>query len=135
MAKSTDIPLFEPSSEWYEDWPFGVDTLVQAEARVADAAADRAVNTSLELLTRDTDADRANGSRFYYCGFTVEPAPLTNKGGWRLVLASAGEDGFDSLESAADDLVDKLRATPGDVRLVWNELPATRVPRAKPQDD
>lgn len=135
MAKSTDIPPFEPSSEWYEDWPFGVDTLVQAEARVADAAADRAVNTFLELLTRDTDADRANGSRFYYWGgFTVEPAPLTNKGGWRLVLASAGEDGFDSLESAADDLVDKRRATPGEVRLVWHELPATRAPGAEPQD-
>src|SRR5699024_11252496 len=90
MAKSTDIPPLEPSSEWYEDWSFGVDTLVQVEARVAGAAADRAVNTFLEPLTRDTDADHANGSRFYYWGgFTVESAPLTNKGGWRLVLASA----------------------------------------------
>ena len=135
MSMPTDVPPFRPSNQWYEDWPFGVDTLVQIEARITGAAADRAVNAFLEPLTHDTNAECANGRRFYYWGgFTVEPAPLTNKGGWRLVLASAGEDGFDSLESAADALVDKLRATPGEVRLVWHELPATRSPGAEPQD-
>lgn len=135
MARSTDIPPFRPSIKWYEDWPFGVDTLVQVEARVAGAAATRAVESFLEQLTFDRDADGVDGVRHHYWGgFTVESAPLADKGGWRLVLASAGEDGFDSLESAADDLVDKLRATPGEVRLVWHELPATRAPGAEPQD-
>ncbi|BAU95410.1 hypothetical protein N24_1148 [Corynebacterium suranareeae] len=135
MSKSTEIPSFRPSSEWYENWPFGVDTLVQVEARITGAAADRAVNAFLESLTHDTDSDCVDGVRLHYWGgFTVESSPLADKGGWRLVLASAGEDGFDSVESAANDLVDKLRATPGEVRLSWHELSATRAPGAEPQD-
>lgn len=113
-----------------------MDTLVQVEAHITGAAADRAVNAFLGTLAHDSDADRANGSRVHYWGgFTVESAPIPDEDGWKLVLASAGEDGFDSLESAADDLVDKLRATPGEVRLVWHELPVTRAPGAEPQDD
>ncbi len=136
MTRPTEIPPFRPSSQWYEDWPFGVDTLVQAEARVIGFAADRAVESFLEPLTLDTDSDRVDGVRLHdWGGITVESAPLTDKGGWRLVLSSAGEDGFDSLESAANDLVDKLRAMPGEVRLVWRELPATRAPGAEPCDD
>ncbi|BAF54097.1 hypothetical protein [Corynebacterium glutamicum] len=128
----TDIPPFRPSSQWYEDWPFGVDTLVRVEARITGAAADRAVSVFLEPLTHDTDADRADGVRLHYWGgFTVESSALIDENGWRLVLASAGEDGFDSVESAADDLFDKLRATPGEVRLLWHELPATRAPGAE----
>jgi hypothetical protein len=34
MAEATEIPSFRPSSEWYEDWPFDVDTSVQIEASV-----------------------------------------------------------------------------------------------------
>ena len=136
MTQITDIPQFQPRSEWYEGWSFGVDTLVQVEARIAGTAADRAVNAFLESLTHDTDADRVDGVRLHYWGgFTVESAASIDENGWRLVLASAGEDGFDSLVSAADDLVDKLRATPGEVRLVWHELPVTRAPGAEPQDD
>ncbi|HJG80154.1 MAG TPA: hypothetical protein K8V08_07055, partial [Brevibacterium senegalense] len=126
-------PSFRPSSEWYEDWPFDVDTSVQVEARVTCSAADRAVEVFLEPLTHDPGADSASGSRVHYWGgFTVESAPVADGGGWRIVLTSAGEDGFNSLESAADDLVDVLRATPGEVRLVWRELPATRVSDAGP---
>ncbi|GAA1153383.1 hypothetical protein [Ornithinicoccus hortensis] len=135
MAEATEIPSFRPSSDWYEDWPFGVDTSVQVEACVTGSAADRAVEAFLEPLTRDPGADGAGGVRVHYWGgFTVESAPLTDEDGWRIVLASAGEDGFDSLETAADALVDALRGTPGEVRLAWHELPATRVTEADQGD-
>ena len=82
----------------------------------------------LEPLTHDPSADSAGGTRIHYWGgFAVESAAIANGDGWRIVLASAGEDGFDSVESAAGQLVDALRETPGEVRLAWRELPATRV--------
>lgn len=133
MAEATEIPSFRPSSEWYEDWPFDVDTSVQIEASVTGSAADRAVEAFLESLTPEPGADGADGTRVHYRGgFTVESAPSTDGDGWQIVLASAGEDGFDSLESAADDLVAALRATPGEVRLAWRELPATRAAGGDP---
>jgi hypothetical protein len=133
MTETTEIPSFRPSSEWYEDWPFDVDTSVQVEASVTGAAADRAVEAFLEPLTEDLDASVADGVRVHYRGgFTVESAPAADGDGWRIVLASAGEDGVDSVEGAASDLVDALRAEPGEVRLVWHELPATRATGADP---
>lgn len=135
MAEASEIPSFRPSSEWYEDWPFDVDTRVQVEACVAGSAADRAVQAFLEPLTHDPGADGAGGVRVHHWGgFTVESAPSADGDGWQIVLASAGEDGFDSVESAADDLVDALTATPGEVRLAWHELPATRVTDVDPDD-
>ncbi|MGO1560915.1 hypothetical protein CZ771_02845 [Actinomycetales bacterium JB111] len=110
-----------------------MDTSVQVEARVTGAAAERAVEAFLEPLTHDPAADGAGGVRVHHWGgFTVESAPAADGDGWRLVLASAGEDGFDSVEGAADSLVDALRATPGEVRLSWRALPATRVTDADP---
>ena len=80
MARPTEIPSFRPSIQWYEDWPFGADTLVQLEARITGTAADSAVNAFLEPLTQDAHSDRANGSRFYYWGgFTVESAALIDE--------------------------------------------------------
>lgn len=82
----------------------------------------------LESVTHDPSADSAGGGRIHYWGgFTVESAAIANGDGWRIVLASAGEDGFDSVESAAGQLVDALHATPGEVRLAWRELPEFRV--------
>jgi len=135
MAEATEIPSFRPSREWYEDWPYGVDTSVQVEASVTGPAADRAMEGFLEPLTEDLDASVADGVRVYYWGgFTVESARSADGDGWRIVLASAGEDGFDSVEGAASDLVGVLRATPGEVRLAWHELPATRTAGADPDD-
>lgn len=51
-----------------------------------------------------------------------------------IVLESSGQDGSSSLQGAADDLADVLRSTPGEVRLDWRELPATRAPGADPDD-
>lgn len=136
MAEANEIPSFRPSSEWYEDWPFGVDTSVQVEVCVTGAAADRAVAAFLEPLTHDPDDEGAGGARIHYWGgFTVESVPLADGDGWQIVLASAGEGGFDSLESAADALVEALRATPGEVRLAWRELPATRVTSSRKSGD
>jgi hypothetical protein len=133
MAETTEIPSFRPSSEWYEDWPFDVDTSIQVEATVTGPAADRAVEAFLEPLTEDPDASLADGVRVHYRGgFTVASAPAADGDGWKIVLASAGEDGFDSVEGAAGDLVDALRAAPGEVRLAWHELPATRAKGAGP---
>lgn len=128
MSEATEIPSFRPSSGWCEDWPFDVDTFLQVEACVTGSAADRAVNTFLNTLMRGLVVDDPGGVRVHYWGgFIVKSAPLVDEGGWQIVLASAGEDAFDSLEGAAEGLVDALRATPGKVRLVWRELPATRV--------
>lgn len=71
MRIGDEVLSFEPTVEWYTDWPYGIWTSVQ-------------------------------------------------------VLASAGEDGFDFLMSATADLVESLCKTPGDVRLTWHELPASR---------
>lgn len=133
MTETTEIPSFRPSSGWYEDWPFDVDTSVQVEATVTGPAADRAVEAFLEPLTEDPDAFLADGVRVHYRGgFTVASAPAADGDGWKIVLASAGEDGFDSVEGAAGDLLDALRAAPGEVRLAWHELPATRAVGAGP---
>lgn len=133
MTEATEIPSFRPSSGWYEDWPFDVDTSVQVEATVTGPAADRAVERFLEPLTEDLDASLADGARVHYRGgFTVASAPAADGDGWRIVLASAGEDSFDSVEGAAGDLVGVLRAAPGEVRLTWRELPATRAAGAHP---
>lgn len=135
MAEATEIPSFRPSSGWYEDWPFDVNTSVQVEASVTGAAADRAVEAFLAPLTEDLDASLADGVRVHYqAGFTVATAPAADVDGWRIVLASAGEDGFDSVEGEVGDLVGALRAAPGEVRLAWHELPATRAAGAGPED-
>jgi hypothetical protein len=128
MFEATEIPFFQPSREWYEDWPFDVDTSVQVEAHVTGAAADNAVEAFLAPLMQSPDSDGAGEARAHYWGgFTVESALAADGTGWQIILASAGEDGFDSVEGAAGDLVDALRVTPGEVRLTWRELPATRV--------
>lgn len=63
MAEATEIPSFQPSSEWYADWPFGVDTFVRVEACVTGSAADRAVEAFLEPLTHVPGADGAGCRR------------------------------------------------------------------------
>ena len=135
MAEATDVPSFRPTSEWYEDWPFDVDTSVRVEARVTGSAANRAVEAFLAPLTQDLNTEDAGGVRVHYWGgFTVESAPSTDGHEWQIVLSSAGEDGFDSVVGAADDLAEALRATPGEVQLTWRELPATRVAGSVPDD-
>src|SRR5699024_8886541 len=83
MTEATEIPSFRPSSGWYEDWPFDVDTSVQVEATVTGPAADRAVERFLEPLTEDLDASLADGGRVHYRGgFTVASAPAADGDGW-----------------------------------------------------
>jgi hypothetical protein len=121
------IPSFRPSREWYEDWPFDVDTSVRARATLTGPAAERAVETFLAPLTQVQDDTVAEGVRVHFWGgFSAETAPRADPDGWEIVLESSGQDGFSSLQGAADDLADVLRSTPGEVRLAWHELPATR---------
>lgn len=128
MCDASAVPAFVPSDGWYEDCPYEVSTLVQVRASVTGPAADRVVQSFLEPLTHNPEADVPDGvSLHYQGGFLVESTPPVDGGAWQLLLASAGEDGFDSLRTAADDLTAALRATPGEVRLTWQELPATRV--------
>lgn len=96
MAETTNVPPFRPSNQWYEGWPFGVETLVQFEARITGSTADLALASFLGPLTHDpATADHAKGNRVHFWGwFTVESTPLTEEGGWMLGLASAGENGF-----------------------------------------
>lgn len=128
MGDRSAVPSFKPSEEWHEDWPYGESTSVQVLASISGAAAGRAVANFLRPLTLNPDADVPAGVDLYYQGgFTAESIPPTDGGPWRIILASAGQDGFDSLIGAADDLTDALRATPGEVRLTWQELAATSV--------
>lgn len=132
MSDSSAVPSFQPSSEWYADWPYDVSTLVQVRALVTGPAAARAVQRFLDPLTHNPDAAVPAGASLYYQGgFTVTVTPAGEGDSWQIVLASAGQDGFDSLRFAADDLAAALRETPGAVRLAWHELPATR---AEPLD-
>ncbi|MGC3021331.1 MULTISPECIES: hypothetical protein [unclassified Brevibacterium] len=129
MCDNSVIPSFNPSEDWYADWPHGVSTSVQILASVTGAAATRAVQHFLEPLTHNPDARVPAGVDLYYQGgFTVETMPTDDAGALQIVLASAGEDGFDSVLSAADDLTAALRETSGEVRLTWHELAATRAP-------
>ena len=81
----------------------------------------------LAPLRQVRDDSVADGVRVHYwVGFTAATAPREDGDGWVIVLESSGEDGFSSLQGAADDLAETLRSTPGDVRLAWRELPATR---------
>ena len=135
MADTSRIPSFRPTARWLEDWPFDVDTSVQVEATVTGPAADRAVEGFLALLTQVQDDSAAGGVRVHsWGGFTAETAPRADGDGWVIVLESSGQDGFSSLQGAADDLADVLRSTPGEVRLAWRELPATRASGAEPDD-
>lgn len=128
MCDESVVPSFQPTDEWREDWPYGVSTSVQVLASVTGPSATRAVQSFLKPFTHNPDADVPDGVSLYYQGgFTVESTPPAAGGAWQILLTSAGEDGFDSLESAADDLTAALRATPGEVQLAWHELPATQV--------
>lgn len=134
-GEDSAVLSFRPSSEWLEDWPFDVDTSVRVEATVTGPAAERAVEGFLAPLTEVKDDSVADGVRVHFWGgFTVETAPRADGDGWVIVLESSGQDGFSSLQGAADDLADALRATPGEVRLTWRELPATRATGAHPDD-
>lgn len=127
MIDASRISAFRPSGAWLEDRPFDVDMLVRVEAAVTGPAADHAVEELLSPLTQVLDDSAADGVRVHcWGGFTAETAPRADGDGWVMVLESSGEDGFSSLQGAADDLADALRTTPGDVRLAWRELPATR---------
>lgn len=91
MAEATNIPSFRPSTEWFEDWPFCVDTLVHVEALITGSAADGAVEKFLEPLTPSSAPDDVEGVRVHYSGgFTVESEPSSDGAGWRITLASAG---------------------------------------------
>ncbi|WP_434175839.1 hypothetical protein [Brachybacterium conglomeratum] len=80
----------------------------------------------LAPLRQVRDDSVADGVRVHYwVGFTAATAPREDGDGWVIVLESSGEDGFYSLQGAADGLADALRSTPGEVRLAWRELPAT----------
>lgn len=128
MCDNSVIPSFDPSEDWYADWPYGVSTSVRILASVIGAAT-RAVQHVLEPLSHNPDVRVPAGVDLYYQGgITVEIMQADNAGALQIVLASAGEDGFDLVLSAADDLAAALRGTSGEVRLTWHELAATRAP-------
>lgn len=128
MRDGTIVKSFEPSAAWQMDWPHGVSTVVQVKACVSGLSAAGAVREFLKPLHHNPDADVPDGvSLYYWGGFTAQVTPPVDEDVWRIVLASAGEDAFDSVQDAADALVEALRAAPGEVLLTWQELPATRV--------
>lgn len=130
VSERLAVPSFQPSAEWSEDWPYGVSTLVRAQASVTGPAAAHGMQRFLEPLTHSPEAEVPDGVSLYFQGgFFVEVEPPADEGAWQIMVASAGEDGFGSLMTAADDLVAALRATPGEVRLSWRELPATTAER------
>ena len=108
---------------------------MQVEATITGPAAERAVERFLAPLTQVLDDSVPDGVRVHFWGgFSAETAPRADGDGWVIVLDSAGEDGFDSLLDATEDLAEALRSTPGPVRLTWRELPATLATGADPDD-
>lgn len=112
-----NIPAFEPSQSWYSDWPYNTSTIVRVLAKVTGNDAKVAVRSFLESIHHASD------STYYWGGYSVEVTETND-----LVLLSAGEDGFSSIEIAAEDLVESLIKTGGDVQLSWEELPAEEAP-------
>lgn len=128
MSDDSVVASFQPTDSWYRDWPHGVDTSVQVQASISGPDAANAVQEFLKSLKHDPDVDVPDGvSQYYWGGFAVAVTAPADDGTWRIVLASAGEDGFDSVEDGADALVGALRSTPGAISLTWHELPATRI--------
>lgn len=127
MQSDSDVRPFTPSRHWLDDWPYDEQTVVQVRASVTGAAADRAVNSFHASLTAVPDADVAEGTRVHYWGgYTAETSKSADGDGWQITLQSAGEDGIGSVMGATEDLVEALRAEPGDVRHTWHEMAATR---------
>lgn len=128
MAHASKIPSFKPDADWYDDWPYGTDTLVQAQAELAGSGAAQGLNSFLATLIVDTTSHAASGAGTYYQGgYVVHAVPSVDGSPLVVTLGSAGEDGFDSLHDAADSLVAALRAAGGEISLTWQALPATKV--------
>lgn len=116
---------FVPSQDWFANWPYGVNTLVQVRAIVSGSGASRGLAQFLESLIPDQEGDVPAGTRRYYRGgYTVVVTDPNGVGEWQVDLASAGEDGFDSALSAAQDLAEALAAIGTDVQISWQELDA-----------
>lgn len=68
MAHASKIPSFKPDADWYDDWPYGTDTLVQAQAELAGSGAAQGLNSFLATLIVDTTSHAASGVGTYYRG-------------------------------------------------------------------
>lgn len=127
MTGSDDLE-FVPSEAWFADWPYGINTLVQVRAVVSGEGAGIRIEQFLGSLIPDPDNDVPVGTRrFYRGGYFVVVTDPNELGQWQVDLASAGEDGFDSVLSAAQSLTAALAAKDGDVQISWQELAAHRV--------
>ncbi|GAA1351761.1 hypothetical protein [Falsarthrobacter nasiphocae] len=128
MPDHSLVTSFQPSTEWLEDWPYDLSTLVRVGAVVGGTAAEEAVSRFLKDLHRAPDADVPEGVEAYFWGgYSVDVSRIPDDTDWMLILASAGEDGFSSALGAAESLYEAVRATAGDVELDWMELPPVNV--------
>lgn len=125
MNDGTAVPPFRPTQAWWTDWPYEESTLVRVLAEITGQDSQRGIAGFLESLHSDPDADVADGVRTYWWGgFIAEHTPAGGDGVHRVLLASAGQDGFSSATGAVEDLAETLRESGGDVCLTWHELPA-----------
>lgn len=70
-------------------------------------------------LKHALDADVPNGVDLYFWGgYSAGETQPGENGAWKIVLASAGEDGFGSVQDGADALAAALRAAPGAITIV-----------------
>lgn len=127
MNDDTALPPFRPTQAWWTDWPHEESTMVRVLAEITGQDARRGLAGFLDSLHSDPDADVAEGVHAYWWGgFIADHTPAGEDGVHRIMLASAGQDGFSSVAGAAEDLQETLRESGGDIRLAWHELPAVK---------
>ncbi|MGW4859364.1 hypothetical protein [Kocuria palustris] len=120
-------PPSRPTQAWWTDWPYEGSTLVRVLAEITGQDSQRGIAGFLESLHSDPDDDVTDGVRTcWWGGFIAEQTPAGDDEVHRILLASAGQDGFSSATGAAEDLAETLRESGGDIRLTWHELPAVR---------
>lgn len=123
------IQRFQPSQEWFEDWPFDIYTVVRIQAIVSGAAAGTAVENFQSELHRDPTEEQGEGTRSYYWGgFTAEISEKQDR--WEIEISSSGQDGFESARAGAEQLTDAVANSSGDVELSWKKLPAQKSERS-----
>lgn len=116
---------FSPSREWIDAF-YAADCPLARVSVSFSGASVSSVNEAVRSYTAELQEDRERTDSYDQVFFS---------GGWSLginwkdgaypalVLASAGEDGLDSLESAAQELTDALAESCSNVVLTYTEMP------------